>query len=118
MWEFAVGLIMLKLLPGSLALVSAYGLADGALQSALGLHIGAYIDRSVGYVIGSHWLKHDMLATPQHLATCFAPLETCSGLQSPALAGLPGCWQLSQCWACKMQRSFCQPLPACWPSMQ
>ncbi len=46
MWEFAIGLILLELRPGSLALVSAFGLVDSGAQVIAGPHIGAYIDRS------------------------------------------------------------------------
>lgn len=45
MWEFAIGLILLELRPGSLALVSVFGLADSGAQVLAGPHIGAYIDR-------------------------------------------------------------------------
>lgn len=46
MWEFAIGLILLELRPGSLALVSAFGLVDSIAQVIAGPHIGCYIDRS------------------------------------------------------------------------
>ena len=46
MWEFAIGLIMLELLPSSLALVSAFGLVDGGAQILSGALIGDYVDRS------------------------------------------------------------------------
>ncbi|KAK9850117.1 hypothetical protein WJX84_000785 [Apatococcus fuscideae] len=45
MWEFDVGLVLLQLQPGSLRLVSIFGLADGGLQGLLGGAVGAYIDR-------------------------------------------------------------------------
>ena len=45
MWEFAVGLILLELRPGSLALVAAFGLVDSSAQVLAGPFIGAYIDR-------------------------------------------------------------------------
>ncbi|BDA48594.1 Solute carrier family 40 member 1 [Coccomyxa sp. Obi] len=46
MWEFAIGLILLELRPGSLALVSVFGLVDSGAQVLAGPHIGAYIDRT------------------------------------------------------------------------
>lgn len=45
MWEFAIGLILLELYPSSLALVSAFGLVDGAAQIFSGPLIGDYVDR-------------------------------------------------------------------------
>ena len=45
MWEFAIGLILLKLRPGSLALVAAFGLVDSCAQVLAGPFIGAYVDR-------------------------------------------------------------------------
>lgn len=45
MWEFAIGLILLKLRPGSLALVAAFGLVDSSAQVLAGPVIGAYVDR-------------------------------------------------------------------------
>jgi iron-regulated transporter 1 len=45
MWEFAIGLILLELQPGSLALVSVFGLVDSAAQVIAGPYVGAYIDR-------------------------------------------------------------------------
>lgn len=46
MWEFAIGLIMLELYPSSLALVSAFGLVEGAAQIFSGAVLGDYVDRS------------------------------------------------------------------------
>jgi iron-regulated transporter 1 len=45
MWEFAIGLILLELRPGSLALVAAFGLVDSSAQVLSGPFIGAYVDR-------------------------------------------------------------------------
>ncbi len=45
MWEFDIGLVLLQLQPGSLRLVSIFGLADGGLQGLLGGTVGAYIDK-------------------------------------------------------------------------
>lgn len=45
MWEFAIGLILLELRPGSLTLVSVFGLVDSGAQVLAGPHVGAYIDR-------------------------------------------------------------------------
>ena len=44
-WEFAVALILIRLSPASLALVSAYGLADNVARVAFGAAAGAYVDR-------------------------------------------------------------------------
>lgn len=44
-WEFAVGLLMLKLRPENLTLVSAYGLADSLGQVLLGASVGTYLDK-------------------------------------------------------------------------
>ena len=44
-WEFAVGLLMLQLRPGSLALVSAYGLTDSLGQVVAGAPVGAYLTK-------------------------------------------------------------------------
>ena len=44
-WEFAIGLVMLRVCPHSIALVSAYGLADQASQVLAGAAVGAYITR-------------------------------------------------------------------------
>lgn len=44
-WEFAVGLLMLQLWPQSLALVSAYGLADSGAQVLAGASVGSYLSR-------------------------------------------------------------------------
>jgi len=40
-WEFAVALVLADLLPGSLALVAAYGLADDLVQVFAGPWLGA-----------------------------------------------------------------------------
>ena len=40
-----VGLLMLQLQPGSLLLVSVFGLVDGGAQVAAGGAIGTYLDR-------------------------------------------------------------------------
>ena len=45
MWEFAVGLLMLELRPGSLMLVSVFGLVDGGAQVLAGGAVGSYIGR-------------------------------------------------------------------------
>jgi hypothetical protein len=45
MWEFSVALILIRLYPGSLLLVSAYGLADNLVRVAGGAHVGAFVDR-------------------------------------------------------------------------
>lgn len=45
-WEFAVGLLMLQLRPQSLALVSAYGLADSGAQVLTGAAVGSYLSRT------------------------------------------------------------------------
>ncbi len=46
MWEFAVGLLMLQLRPGSLLLVSVFGLIDGGAQVVAGGAVGSYVGRS------------------------------------------------------------------------
>ena len=46
MWEFAVGLLMLQLRPGSLLLVSVFGLVDGGAQVMAGGAVGSYVGRS------------------------------------------------------------------------
>ncbi len=45
MWEFAVGLLMLQLRPGSLLLVSVFGLVDGGAQVLAGGTVGSYVGR-------------------------------------------------------------------------
>ena len=45
MWEFAVGLLMLELRPGSLLLVSVFGMVDSGAQVLAGGAIGSYIGR-------------------------------------------------------------------------
>lgn len=45
MWEFAVGLIMLELQPGSLRLVAISGLLTSAAKCLAGGHVGLYVDR-------------------------------------------------------------------------
>ena len=44
-WEFAVGLLMLRLRPESLVLVSAFGLADSGGQVLTGAAVGSYLSR-------------------------------------------------------------------------
>ncbi|GBF99021.1 hypothetical protein Rsub_11825 [Raphidocelis subcapitata] len=45
-WEFAVVLILLHLHPGSLLLVSGYGLMDNLVRVVAGAAVGRYIDRT------------------------------------------------------------------------
>ena len=47
MWEFAVGLLMLELRPGSLLLVSIFGLVVWGAQVLSGGAVGSYIGRCV-----------------------------------------------------------------------
>jgi len=44
-WEFAVALILIRLYPGSLALISAYGLMENLVRVVGGAPVGRYIDR-------------------------------------------------------------------------
>ena len=44
-WEFAVGLLLLRLRPGSLALVSTFGLVDSAGKVLAGASVGSYLSR-------------------------------------------------------------------------
>eukprot|EP00882_Tetradesmus_deserticola_P024070 GHRQ01026291.1.p1 GENE.GHRQ01026291.1~~GHRQ01026291.1.p1 ORF type:complete len:177 (+),score=49.58 GHRQ01026291.1:161-691(+) len=44
-WEFAVALILMRLQPSSLLLVSVYGFLDILVRLALGAYVGSYIDR-------------------------------------------------------------------------
>jgi hypothetical protein len=45
-WEFAVALILIRLHPGSLALISGYGLVDNLVRVAGGAPVGRYVDSS------------------------------------------------------------------------
>ncbi|KAI8465599.1 MAG: hypothetical protein J3K34DRAFT_84448 [Monoraphidium minutum] len=45
-WEFAVALILVDLHPGSLGLISAYGLVDNLVRVVGGAPIGAFVDRT------------------------------------------------------------------------
>ena len=53
MWEFAVGLLMLRLRPGSLLLVSAFGLVDGGAQVLAGGTVGSYVGRCAARFLSS-----------------------------------------------------------------
>jgi hypothetical protein len=48
-WEFAVALILIKLFPASLLLVSVFGLLDNIVRLAFGSVIGQFVDRWVWY---------------------------------------------------------------------
>lgn len=47
-WEFAVALILMRLHPSSLLLVSLYGLLDNLARVVLGSFVGGYVDRWAG----------------------------------------------------------------------
>ena len=66
MWEFGIGLILLKLRPGSLALVAAFGLVDSSAQVLAGPFIGAYVDRHRSHIPPMTWNKAAKLSTYIH----------------------------------------------------
>ncbi|KAJ9545230.1 hypothetical protein OSB04_024937 [Centaurea solstitialis] len=46
MWEFSVGLYMIKLWPNSLLLAAAYGVVESATTALFGPLVGQWLDKS------------------------------------------------------------------------
>ena len=111
-WEFAVALVLADLLPGSLALVAAYGLADDLVQVFAGPWLGAYVDARPRLAAASRMyaVQHALIA-----ASCGAALGAYNTLQSLGFfaGGALGGWLIGHVGASGLF-AVCAALMALW----